>query len=1165
MPPKKKRRASRPPPKPVHACNKCGRGMDGKDMMTDIAWSQHKLHRCPKLPQNQPPPTFQLPPPRLPPRSPSPEPPSDAVFDHHAGYETDAEVDTEIDRTAARRDGEARRKRMQHRAAKYRPNLDWTQPSVNERAQAKSTALQLLKDDTAARLHALDGGIDEDDDLLSDVVFGAHPAPPDGNFFPPTPEEQPDEDADADADADSVHSSDLSISDRSTGDWNDEFFPNHDEVLDEVQRRHRAKWNLYSNNGYVEYSAEAEDDEWQAQRNDDIPPFYVAQISLMKILSESSGNDLKLFDRIMDWVIAYSEQHPNVWRHHSIHPNRTRPAMMTYIRDTFAASNLLPQPTEVPLLGGSGEDKATVVTFDFAAQVRKLVTDPELIADGNLLENHFDRDTWRPTKSYDELSDDDLISDINAGYLFHKGIEMYCNGPCPEGIDMILPCPILIFSDESHHDNHGGNKTTPVSCTLGVFNAAARAKYKFWFNMAFIPTLGQGKGKFKNTYDDEWVEGGKKRGRKTLTPDHVTDQRVQNHQRLYDAALAPFRKVCRDQGGVVFMYKGKRCLLKFYFLEATGDAKEYNIICNHYNSCRTKCICKDCTCSLADIVNKLPPTCRPITLADHHRAVEDAEYAALISQHQLLSVWNDLPIADIVEGVSGMTPYEPLHVFAMGTCADGAQCIHDLIHPSVSAKKAEKESLDILFGWVGFELGRNSERDRPPFVKRTGANDGARMTGDEKVGNYMVQAICLDSARGRQIMRPHLEKRGPGNTNLRPDDMVETMCLVLAFQQWTRCPRTTKGELDNAAPAVADMMQRMVKFLPRPPRKKVKGSSLAGSHGYHKIKFHAIWKFLSNMRKFGSARGWDGQHGERFHKFSVKQNGHHTQKRPALFTQQVGVADGRETLIALAYDRIKHRCPLDLGQTTYDITTDLRRLKLDGSVTTQDRRNLYGLYALTVKAKSSRGNRRTFSHRWAWSQKNCLQESLSSDLLYALTDYEWPGELLITGYTELRTTSSGGGTVYRAAESYHGDKWYDWALVEDPVTRTTWIGQILGFVVFNTPGYPTYKLREVDGHSPEHIAASKMRDDTVYVVIRSSAEEFTEATLREKMFTHFKMMDDDRGTFVFPITCIKRPLMVVREFGATSCLSHISVLPMREWSDLFRAKIRSMATSPTLT
>jgi len=698
-----------------------------------------------------------------------------------------------------------------------------------------------------------------------------------------------------------------------------------------------------------------------------------------------------------------------------------------------------------------------------------------------------------------------------------------------------------------------------------MYNAECRAKIEFGFNFAFTPDTNLGKGKNKNKYDDQYARNGSRRNTKNLTDVEVARINLYNRQRVYTAALERLKHICEKVGGITVMYKGKRCLLKPFVLEVHSDTKEYNDMCNHYQSCRAASISKDCTCTHGDIVNQFPPRCRPIDRADRRKASLDPKYAQLVSQHPCTSVWDDLPLSDIRGGISSITPTELLHVMHLGTYQDGPTCIHDLIHPSPTTKKDVKEQVDLLVDHIGYALTRSSEKDRPRHANRAGNLELSRKTAAEHAGVYLLLAVMLATHRGKEILKKSLRKAGPCGTTLRPEDMMETMCLAMAFEQWAKCPKTTKGELRRAPAAVAHLLRSLTRYLPRGTRKAEK--RVPGSLGYAKVKFHALWKVLVFMESFGSARGWDGEHGERHHKVSVKDNKEHTQKRPRLFTFQIGIADGNREVVGDIYRRVKHRDPLQLdARNPHDPpSTDEHRLYYDGSIKRESFDDGEGHYELVAKAKEGRRDVRQFTHRWQWATKNSLGHGLSSELLFALAEHanekKWKGPIHVHGVTSMTTQSRGGNTTYRAAECMYGGKWYDWALVEDPShPGSEYIGKVLGFVQYRTPGYPTYKLTELDERENDAILEDKTCDTTIYVVLRASEQFYNDADLRKQLITPFRLMDNNETQF-FPVTCIKKPLLVTPDFGSPDSLSYLTVLPRREWADLFRAKIDELSAS----
>ena len=136
--------------------------------------------------------------------------------------------------------------------------------------------------------------------------------------------------------------------------------------------------------------------------------------------------------------------------------------------------------------------------------------------------------------------------------------------------------------------------------------------------------------------------------------------------------------------------------MKPFLLMVIGDSKEYNMIVNSYNSCKVRCPSKDCLCTWQEFAERFPPKCKRITLAHLEKAREDEDYAKFISYHQEESVWNNLPIADIIEGIGGMCPLEWLHLNGQGNFKDGPDILHDLIGVK-KTMKSKKEELDLLF------------------------------------------------------------------------------------------------------------------------------------------------------------------------------------------------------------------------------------------------------------------------------------------------------------------------------------------------------------------------------------------------------------------------------------------------------------------------------------
>ena len=64
-----------------------------------------------------------------------------------------------------------------------------------------------------------------------------------------------------------------------------------------------------------------------------------------------------------------------------------------------------------------------------------------------------------------------------------------------------------------------------------------------------------------------------------------------------------------------------------------------------------------------------------------------------ISYHQVPSVRNIPPLANIEGSINGMTPFESLHVIGHGGYKDGSDVVRNLIGPG-KVQEVEKESLN---------------------------------------------------------------------------------------------------------------------------------------------------------------------------------------------------------------------------------------------------------------------------------------------------------------------------------------------------------------------------------------------------------------------------------------------------------------------------------------
>ena len=95
------------------------------------------------------------------------------------------------------------------------------------------------------------------------------------------------------------------------------------------------------------------------------------------------------------------------------------------------------------------------------------------------------------------------------------------------------------------------------------------------------------------------------------------------------------------------------------------------------------------------------------------------------------------------------------------------------------------------------------------------------------------------------------------------------------------------------------------------------------------------------------------------------------------------------------------------------------------------------------------------------------------------------------------------------------------------------------------------------GFTSEDIQLDLARDDTLYVIVRASTENYAEEELIGTMFTPFSVQEGNTG-FIISVSKIVRPLLVVRDFGTKNSLQYNNCLPQQKWGRLFTLLIKQL-------
>jgi len=594
------------------------------------------------------------------------------------------------------------------------------------------------------------------------------------------------------------------------------------------------------------------------------------------------------------------------------------------------------------------------------------------------------------------------------------------------------------------------------------------------------------------------------------------------------------------------------------------------------------------------------------------RSLDDPDYALTISQHPVASAFNELPLVDTLCGINGMCPFENLHVMCNGLYIDVIGIISDILGER-KTNESQKDELDYVFRLIAIELSRCSDRDKPRWSIRFGCMDNSRLTGSERTGILWILAITISTDWGHQIIGPHLKKRG-----ISVKAFVYTITLLLSYDRWTQDTHNTRWEVNWAEPAVCELMELMQQKLPNPRKikkkaqkvttksqkkkktstdtkkkrktkrkkksKRAKKASLSfkkrarrddfkGSNGWYKIKYHALWALLLQMRKYGSGTNNHGGPGEEHHRENVKKSGENTQKRPTSYTCQVSQRTGESNIISYVHRFVEHSCvptKKKRRDDNYSNGGTERVLKTDECATLGEV-DIYFPDPMNRgrTGRQSGGKDTKYSFMWKDSKKNKLKIKPDARLIHSLAAHAQStraGSAVqnitmaysVKCYTEIRIPSDQGinrNEIFRASPSYRGSPWFDWALIRDPTfihnngyDEGLYIGKVLGFFKYQTPGLltPWYKQTETN--------ISTGIDETLYCAIHAADGFVKMADLDGHLIMPFNMMNETK-VYIIPVSNILRPMIVVSNWGDLSAKKKMAIMPMHKWGQIFRDRI----------
>ena len=535
-----------------------------------------------------------------------------------------------------------------------------------------------------------------------------------------------------------------------------------------------------------------------------------AYAELLKICSKHSASKA-LFDDVAKWAQYHTQVDPNTFKVQSRAQKWTRKKTLASLRKIFKMQGLEPCTNVVTL---HDDRKVTVPNVDFAESMRSILNDKDVM---KRIMQGLDPKTWRPTASMEEREADlnDIIKDKDSGWLYQQGIKLHCPDETECNPELVRPFPVVFHIDKSHSDLFGNLAVAPIQCMPAMLDVEIQQYSSAWRQIATIPNLSSGKGKDGKKSKDAF-------------------KKLEDYHKVMSVALSSFRE-CYEAGG--FMWKdedGREILLKPYIHMIVGDIAGVNEMVGHYNTCHANCVVKDCKCNHEDLV-EFPPKCSQmkwselqacnsvkeifdlyaekglVSERDMSDIMNDKELAKSISKHPVTNAFDSLPLSDPYQGLIGMTPQEMLHMMGCGIFKYLLFGIKDIIGENSKNSKV-KGIINDLFPDIRLHLMRNAERDISRMSNRNGFFNVTSLTNSEIRGNFFGLVTLMHTTYGEELLRPYFS-----DANVDYDDMLETCCLVLAWEQFYQQPQK-RDDLMKAEDVTIDLMKRIYRDIPRTPR-----------------------------------------------------------------------------------------------------------------------------------------------------------------------------------------------------------------------------------------------------------------------------------------------------------------------------------------------------------
>ena len=633
------------------------------------------------------------------------------------------------------------------------------------------------------------------------------------------------------------------------------------------------------------------------------------------------------------------------------------------------------------------------------------------------------------------------------------------------------------------------------------------------------------------------------------------NEKQREHHKVLTEAFRELQAVC-NAGGFKTILAGKTVVLKFYIAFIIGDTDGHNDLCLHFKK-NADCPCRDCHCSLDELSSFKPEHCKPLTLKDIIKTDGEEESLRRISQrYKVLNALYTLPFADRLMGPHGCTPWETLHVFDQGLLQYIVESLHDIFGEK-SAGKREKDSFVKLFKVLHNTLKRQSERDFPRRSVRFSPLDGSRITASELRGNcvifilsfYVKDATLLLSTVFEKWNSQHTGSIGPSVKGCR-----EAWTDLICYEKWVK-EENSAGEVIASSTYTANVLTRIKNRFPR----------RQGTHQWDLQKMHGAFKMgYIQIPKHGNGSCWDSSHGERMHQIFFTRLGYNTQRRFELFATELAERRYEDMTLQTATNHMRDKL---MGPGNHDDDDDEKYeegTSAEGKWNYHDEKiprsnSFSGMGEYSIQSNGCENGDLDFCLKWKDRDAHVIRKKVHDQLLFGLNLYaksqRWSSNFQVTGYTSIKKidVTTAKDVLYRSDTSFRGTPWHDWGLfyfkdTMKPVNSIN-MGMILGFVRFDTPGFPTPNNKAL---YPSGIPESVV-DREGYVIARCIPGY---VDIDKKFVTPVTLLNGNVSIYVIPMEDLIGPVAVVpniytefRSRGEDE--TWLAIKPYRKWGRHF--------------